>query len=76
MKASIRESQQSSADNESSSTANNDEDDISDDEDRIESKRKKARLLPSSDVEVNNNKENTESVSFVWLWHDQYVKCP
>lgn len=60
LKASIRESQQSSADNESSSTANNDEDDISDDEDRIESKRKKARLLPSSDVEDNNNKENTD----------------
>ena len=65
LKASIIESQQSSADNESSSTANNDEEDISDEEDRVESKRKKARLLPCSDVEDNNNKENTELVSFV-----------
>ena len=58
LKASIRESQQSPADNESSSTANDNDQDISDDEVEVLSKRKKARLLPSSDGE-DNNKENT-----------------
>lgn len=58
LKASIRDSQQSPAENESSSNGNDEEWDISDEDEVTLSKPKKARLLPSSDVE-DSNKENS-----------------
>ena len=60
LKASMKDSQTSLAENDSSSNTNDEEErNISDEEEVVTSKPKKARLLPPSDSELDNNKENT-----------------